>query len=76
MRIAPRALLCGNAFRVHVDNSGSLFQELQHLCAAGGDKMWLAVGMVGLLGEHNLEVLGELGYTPPEIAALRTQNVI
>jgi crotonobetainyl-CoA:carnitine CoA-transferase CaiB-like acyl-CoA transferase len=29
-----------------------------------------------LLGEHNLEVFGELGYTPPEVAALRTQNVI
>ena len=29
-----------------------------------------------LLGEHNLEILGELGYTPPEVAALRTQNVI
>jgi formyl-CoA transferase len=29
-----------------------------------------------LLGEHNLEIFGELGYTPPEIAALRTQNVI
>jgi crotonobetainyl-CoA:carnitine CoA-transferase CaiB-like acyl-CoA transferase len=29
-----------------------------------------------LLGEHNLEVFGELGYTPAEVAALRTQNVI
>jgi crotonobetainyl-CoA:carnitine CoA-transferase CaiB-like acyl-CoA transferase len=29
-----------------------------------------------LLGEHNLEIFGQLGYTPPEIAALRTQNVI
>ena len=29
-----------------------------------------------LLGEHNLEIFGELGYTPPEVAALRTQNVI
>jgi crotonobetainyl-CoA:carnitine CoA-transferase CaiB-like acyl-CoA transferase len=29
-----------------------------------------------LLGEHNLEVFGELGYTPREVAALRTQNVI
>jgi crotonobetainyl-CoA:carnitine CoA-transferase CaiB-like acyl-CoA transferase len=28
------------------------------------------------LGEHNLQVFGELGYTPPEVAALRTQNVI
>ena len=29
-----------------------------------------------LLGEHNAEIFGELGYTPPEVAALRTQNVI
>jgi crotonobetainyl-CoA:carnitine CoA-transferase CaiB-like acyl-CoA transferase len=29
-----------------------------------------------LLGEHNIEVFGELGYPPPEVAALRAQNVI
>jgi crotonobetainyl-CoA:carnitine CoA-transferase CaiB-like acyl-CoA transferase len=29
-----------------------------------------------LLGEHNVEIFGELGYPPPEVAALRTQNVI
>ena len=29
-----------------------------------------------LLGEHNIEAFGELGYTPPEVAALRAQNVI
>ena len=29
-----------------------------------------------LLGEHNLEIFGKLGYTPPEVAALRIQNVI
>jgi crotonobetainyl-CoA:carnitine CoA-transferase CaiB-like acyl-CoA transferase len=29
-----------------------------------------------LLGEHNVEIFGELGYTPTEVAALRTQNVI
>jgi crotonobetainyl-CoA:carnitine CoA-transferase CaiB-like acyl-CoA transferase len=29
-----------------------------------------------LLGEHNLEVLGELGYEPSEVAALRAQGVI
>jgi crotonobetainyl-CoA:carnitine CoA-transferase CaiB-like acyl-CoA transferase len=29
-----------------------------------------------LLGEDNLAVLGELGYTPPEVAALRTANII
>ncbi len=29
-----------------------------------------------LLGEHNVEIFGALGYPPPEVAALRTQNVI
>ena len=29
-----------------------------------------------LLGEHNAEVFGELGYSPEEVAALRAQNVI
>ena len=29
-----------------------------------------------LLGEHNVQVFGELGYTPPEVAALRAQNVM
>ena len=29
-----------------------------------------------LLGEHNVEIFGTLGYPPPEVAALRTQNVI
>ncbi len=29
-----------------------------------------------LLGEHNVEIFSQLGYTPPEVAALRAQNVI
>ncbi|MCU1695855.1 MAG: cyclase [Mycobacterium sp.] len=52
MRIAARALLCANAFRVHADMSGGLFEELGQLCAAAAEKRWLAIGMVGLLGEH------------------------
>jgi hypothetical protein len=53
MRIAARAWLCGNAFRVHVDISGGLFDELRELCTAAGDKPSLAIGMVGLALEHN-----------------------
>jgi hypothetical protein len=53
MRIAARAWLCGNAFRVHVDISGGLFEELRELCPAAGDKASLAIGMVGLALEHN-----------------------
>ena len=52
MRIAPRALLCGNGFRVHADISGGLFEELRQLCTAAGDKASLAIGMAGLMMEH------------------------
>ena len=52
MRIAARAWLCGNAFRVHADISGGLFEELRELCTAAGDKPSLAIGMVGLMLEH------------------------
>ena len=48
----PRAWLCANAFRVHADISDSLFEELRELCTAAGDKPSLAIGMVGLIGEH------------------------
>jgi class 3 adenylate cyclase len=52
MRIAPRTMLCGTAFRVHADISGGLFEELRQLCTAAGDKASLAVGLTGLVGEH------------------------
>uniref|UniRef100_UPI003F979FC8 ATP-binding protein n=1 Tax=Mycobacterium sp. TaxID=1785 RepID=UPI003F979FC8 len=47
MRIAPRAMLCGTAFRVHASVSDR-FDELRELCAAAGDKASLAVGMTGV----------------------------
>ena len=53
MRIAARAWLCGNAFRVYADISGGLFEELRELCTAAGDKPSLAIGMAGLMMEHN-----------------------
>jgi hypothetical protein len=53
MRIAARAWLCGNAFRVYADLSGGLFEELRELCTEAGDKPSLAIGMVGLALEHN-----------------------
>jgi class 3 adenylate cyclase len=54
MRIAARAWLCGNAFRVHADISGGLFDELRELCTAAGDKPSLANGMAGLMMEHTM----------------------
>ena len=52
MRIAARTVLCANAFRVHVDISGGLFEEQRQLCAAAGDKRSLAIGMAGLVEVH------------------------
>ena len=52
MRIAPRTMLCGTAFRVHVDVAGTRFEELRHLCAAAGDKASLAIAMSGLVADH------------------------
>ena len=37
MRIAPRTLLCGEAWRVGITISGNPFGELQQLCATTGD---------------------------------------
>ncbi len=51
MRIAPRAMLCGIAWRVHVNIAGDRFEELRELCTAAGDKASLAIGMAGLLSD-------------------------
>ena len=50
MRIAPRTMLCANAWRVHENVAGDRFDELRQLCAAAGDKASLAIGMAGLVG--------------------------
>ncbi|MBV8487173.1 MAG: hypothetical protein JO161_02725 [Planctomycetaceae bacterium] len=52
MRIAPRTMLCGIAWRVHMSVAGDRFDELRELCAAAGDNASLAIGMVGLVMEH------------------------
>ncbi len=52
MRIAPRTLMCLNAFRVNVKTSDAGFEELRELCMAAGDKASLAIAMGGLVGEH------------------------
>jgi class 3 adenylate cyclase len=59
MRIAARTVLCANAFRVHADISGGLFEELRQLCAAAGDKRALAIGMAGLVEVHS--IYGRMG---------------
>ena len=52
MRIAPRTMLCGTAFRVHVNVAGDRFEELRELCTAAGDKASLAIAMAGLVMDH------------------------
>jgi len=52
MRIAPRTMLCGIAYRVHERVAGIRFEELRELCAAAGDKASLAIGMTGLIIDH------------------------
>ena len=52
MRIAPRTMLCGIAFRVHENVAGDRFEELRELCTAAGDKASLAIGMAGLVVDH------------------------
>ena len=54
MRIAPRTMLCGTAFRVHEHVAGDRFDELRELCTAAGDKASLAIAMAGLVMDHAL----------------------
>src|ERR1700738_1333318 len=71
MRIAARTLLCANAFRVHVDISGGLFEELRQLCAAAGDTSALAIGMAGRVEVHMMYGrLGEASRMASETMAL------
>src|SRR6476619_133571 len=54
MRIAPRTLLCSNAFRRSHPDLSTRFDELRELCMEAGDKASLAIGMAGLVMEHVL----------------------
>jgi class 3 adenylate cyclase len=55
MRIGPRTMLCGIAFRVHEHVAGDRFDELRELCADAGDKTSLAIAMAGLVMDHALQ---------------------
>ena len=52
MRITPRTMLCGTAYRVHTDVGDERFQEVEELCIAAGDKASLGIAMAGLVMEH------------------------
>jgi hypothetical protein len=55
MRIAPRTMLCGIAWRTHMKVVGDHFDELRELCTAAGDKASLAIGLAGLVVDHALQ---------------------
>jgi hypothetical protein len=52
MRIAPRTMLCGTAYRLHLHVGGDRFEELRELCTAAGDKASLAIAMAALVADH------------------------
>ncbi|SRX96178.1 regulatory protein [Mycobacterium leprae TN] [Mycobacterium shimoidei] len=52
MRIAPRTMLCGIAWRIQMDVAGDRFDELRELCSTAGDNASLAIGMAGLVLDH------------------------
>ena len=52
MRIAPRTMLCGTAWRVHMGVAGDRFDELRELCTAARDKASLAIAMAGLVTDR------------------------
>ena len=60
MRIAPRTMLCGNAWRVQIDVAGDRFEELRQLCTTTGDKASLAIAMAGLVLYQALSRAGSL----------------
>jgi class 3 adenylate cyclase len=49
MRIAPRTMLCGTAWRIHLNVTDASFEELRELCTAAGDMASLAIAMAGLV---------------------------
>jgi adenylate cyclase len=60
MRIAPRTLLSGSAWRVGGSGADTGFDELRDLCTIAGDQRSLAIGMAGqvlaqLLNAHRRE---------------------
>jgi adenylate cyclase len=54
MRIGPRTLLSGTAWRVGGMSNDPGFDELRELCTATGDQRSLAIGMTGLVVARNM----------------------
>ena len=58
MRIAPRTLLCANAYRFGVEGLEIDFDQLRALCTTARDERSLAIGTCGLLMARQLEGRG------------------
>jgi class 3 adenylate cyclase len=71
MRIAPRTMLCGIAWRIQANVAGARFDELRDLCAAADDKASLAIAMAGLVMDHAFHArLSEASHLASEAMAL------
>lgn len=66
MRIAPRTMLCGIAWRVP-RKIGACFEELRQLCTAAGDNASLAIAMTGLVIDYAYQA------QPPKAAQLASE---
>ncbi len=71
MRIAPRTLLCANAYRVGGSGADTRFEELRELCVAAADRQSLAIGLTGLLVWRTMKALrGEASQLADELVQL------
>jgi class 3 adenylate cyclase len=71
MRIAPRTMLCGIAWRAQEHVAGVPFDELRELCTAAGDKPSLAIAMAGLVVDNAFQArMSEASKSASEAMAL------
>ena len=71
LRIAPRTMLCANAWRIGGTVADAGFDELRELTAAADDKVSLAGGMAGFLAALSFnDRVREAGALASECAAL------
>src|SRR5258705_5164859 len=69
MRISPRTMLCGQAWRRFHEDISARFEELLELCTQADDKTSLAIGMSGMVVEH------VLGARIPEASRLASEHM-
>ena len=73
MRIAPRTLFSGTAWRLGGTGAADThFDELRDLCTAAGDQRSLAIGMAGLVIAHSMNlIVGRLRVSPMNSSTAR-----